>query len=168
MPFFSAIVLFKSQPNLPRVFGGFLERLGSLGRMGKLPLEQWKLGRLKLGMARNKGSQNGSPHKVPRMGMEVTPRVVGWSRDPQAYRGLLALRWAGQQLGLLQLLRQLCNDPGGASAQKAIEPDMGTGLNGGRGIRRFSDVGTCQNPGAGLGWGVGGGCNLDCNLDQPH
>ncbi|CAJ1427803.1 unnamed protein product [Effrenium voratum] len=31
----------------------------------------------------------------------------------EAYRGLLALRWAGQQLGLLQLLRQLCNDPGG-------------------------------------------------------
>ena len=36
---FSAIVLFKSQPFPTRVFGGVLERFGSLGRMGKLPLE---------------------------------------------------------------------------------------------------------------------------------
>ena len=31
-PFFSAIVLFKNQP-FPRVFGGFLERFGSLERL---------------------------------------------------------------------------------------------------------------------------------------
>ena len=41
-PFFSAIVLFENPIHFPRVFGGFIERSGSLGSewKWKLPLEQ--------------------------------------------------------------------------------------------------------------------------------
>ena len=75
--FFSAILLYNNRIRFPRVSGGFLERFGSLERMGKAPPESWVREPALAAGAAVKLTGDSNLVRIPRKGNGAVPFFEG-------------------------------------------------------------------------------------------